>query len=89
MLSTIKSNALSLATIALMVLASAVYLTAGFAVTSDGGFAAGPNVSHAAAPTPPPKPSPSPTPCTPDDPKKPCPTPTPTESPTPSPTMVP
>ena len=79
MLSKIKTNALSLATIAVMVVASAVYLTAGVAVTSGSSW----NSPNAAA-----TPTPVPTPCTPDDPKKPCPTPTPSNPvPSPSPTM--
>lgn len=81
MLTKIKTNALTLGTIGLMVFAAAVYLTAGVASTSGIG---GPTIAQA-APTP--TPEPSPTPCTTDDPKKPCPTPTP--SPTPRPTMEP
>ena len=87
MLSKIRSNALSLATIGLMVVASIMYLSAGIAVTLGSGWTGGSTVTRAAAPTP----TPEPTPCTPDDPKKTCPTPTPvgTPTPTPSPTMAP
>lgn len=83
MLSKVKNNALSLATIMMVFAAAVVYLSMGVAVTSGNGW--GPSVTHAAVPTP----TVSPTPCTPDDPKKPCPTPSPggTPMPTPSPTM--
>ncbi|MGD9564387.1 MAG: hypothetical protein AB7F88_19215 [Pyrinomonadaceae bacterium] len=89
MLSRIKNNALSLATVGIVAAAAVGYTTMGVAVTSGNGWGGGPSVTHAAVPTP--TVTPSPTPCTTDDPTKPCPTPTPggTPMPTPSPTMEP
>jgi len=85
MLSSIKENALSLATIGIMIVASVVYLSIGVSVILGSGWDSGPRITHAAVPTP----TPSPTPCTPDDPRKPCPTPEPTVAPSPSPTLSP
>jgi hypothetical protein len=85
MLSSIKENALSLATIGIMVIASVVYLSIGVSVILGSGWDSGPRIAYAAEATP----TPSPTPCTPDDPRKPCPTPEPTVSPIPSPTLSP
>lgn len=84
MLSKIRTNALSLATIAIMIAASVAYLFAGMAMTS--GWDDRPSTVHAAGLA---TPTPAPTPCTPDDPSKPCPTPSPggTPMPTPSPAM--
>jgi hypothetical protein len=79
---TIRNNALSLATIGIMVLASIIYLFIGVSVINGSGWDAGPRVAAVptATPTPSPSPDPAPTPCPgddPRDPKNPCPTPIP------------
>ena len=86
MLSMIRSNALSLATIGVIVVASFVYLSIGVSVILGSGWETQPRIESASAVTPTPTPAPPSTPCPgddPHDPKKPCP------SPTPVPTMKP
>ena len=77
MLSNIRKNATFFAAIVVVMVSSAVYVTAGFAEISDR-RAGDPNAVFST-------PKPEPTPCTPDDPKKPCPSPTPTPLGTPVP----
>ncbi len=87
MISKIKSNALSLTTIGVMVIASVAYLSIGLSMISGSSRSGITRVADRPTATP----TPEPTPCTgddPRDPKKPCPTPTPV-TPTPSPTMKP